>query len=62
MQPQFLADNETPIVYGGLYTIESGVYEGFGLRLENDYLITENGAIDLFEDLLPLKIEEYILK
>ena len=62
MQPQFLADNETPIVYGGLYTIESGVYEGFGIRLENDYLITENGAIDLFEDLLPLKIEEYILK
>lgn len=61
LQPQFLADNETPIVCGELYTVETGSYEDFGIRLENDYLITEDGAEDLFEHLLPLDIEEYIL-
>ncbi len=62
MQPQFLDGNETPLVCGDLYTIESGLYEDFGIRLENDYLLTENGAKDLFEELLPLNIKEYILK
>ncbi len=62
MQPQFLADNETALVCGELYTIESGLYEQFGIRLENDYILTENGAIDLFEELLPLDIKEYVLK
>lgn len=62
MQPQFLMDNETELIVGELYTIESGLYEEFGVRLENDFLLTEDGAIDLFEDLMPLKIEEYILK
>lgn len=62
LQPQFLIDNETLLVPGELYTIESGLYEKFGIRLENDFLLTEDGAIDLFEDLMPLEIEEYILQ
>lgn len=60
MQPQFLKNKQT-ILNSGLYTIESGLYEGFGIRLENDFIVDENGAIDLFEDLLPLEIEEYVL-
>ena len=62
MQPQFLPENDTPLVCGALYTVESGLYEAFGLRLENDYLLQENGAVDLFEEMLPLDIKEYILK
>ena len=62
MQPQFLEDNDTPIIVGEVYTIESGLYEEFGIRLENDYIITKSGAKDLFEELLPLDIKEYVLK
>ena len=28
--------------------------------MENNYLLEKNGAEDLFEGLLPLKIEEYV--
>ena len=62
MQPQFLADKNATVKLGGLYTIESGLYDGFGIRLENDYLITNGGAKNLFIDLMPFDIEEYILK
>ena len=62
MQPQFLVENETILKIGDFYTVESGLYEDFGIRLENDYILTQDGAVDLFEDLLPLKIKEYILK
>ncbi len=62
MKPQFLEDDETPVEKGLYYTIESGLYDGFGIRLENDFLIGEDEAEDLFEKLLPLNIEEYILK
>jgi len=61
-QPQFLGDNVTLLESGNIYAIESGLYEELGIRLENDYYLTENGAIDLFEEILPLNIEEYILK
>lgn len=62
LQPQFLEGNDTLLVAGEIYTVESGLYEKFGIRLENDYYLTNEKAIDLFEDLLPLKIEEYIIK
>lgn len=62
LQPQFLKDNNTFLEKDTYYTIESGLYEDFGIRLENDFLVKENGAEDLFEMLLPLDIEEYILK
>ena len=63
LQPQFLTENSDALIAGNTYTVESGLYEGFGIRLENDYLINETGAEDLFEDILPLDdIKEYILK
>ena len=62
LQPQFLAENNSPLEIGQYYAIESGLYEEFGLRLENNFLIMENGVEDLFEEMLPLNIEEYILK
>ncbi len=62
MQPQFLLENNTELEVGELYTVESGLYQNFGMRLENDFLLTENGAEDLFEEILPLNIEEYLLK
>ena len=61
MQPQFLKNRKEMIEAERCYTIESGLYEEFGLRLENDYQIKDNGADNLFEDLLPLILEEYIL-
>ena len=62
MQPQFLPENDTPLAEGSVYTVESGLYEDFGIRLENDFLIEKTGAVDLFEDLLPLDMKEYILR
>ena len=62
LQPQFLADNDTPLVCGETYTVETGLYDGFGIRLENNYLVTKQGAEDLFEEILPPEnIKEYIL-
>ena len=62
LQPQFLPENATSVKEGSIYTVESGLYEDFGIRLENDFLITNTEAEDLFEDLSPLNIKEYILK
>jgi hypothetical protein len=42
--------------------VESGLYCDFGIRLENDYLLNTDGAVDCFEQLLPLDIKEYVLK
>ena len=61
MQPQFLTDNNTLLELGKVYTIEPGLYEKFGIRIENNFLLTEDGAVDLFEELLPLNIKEYLL-
>ena len=61
MQPQFLAGKDAPVKAGNFYAIESGLYDGYGIRLENDYYVNESGAENLFEDLMPLEIEDYIL-
>jgi len=45
---------------GMVLSCEPGIYiedEGFGIRLENDILVTENGQIDLLED-EPIEIED----
>ncbi|MBR6736857.1 MAG: aminopeptidase P family protein [Clostridia bacterium] len=60
-QPQFLKENTGNVSNGDIVAIESGLYSGFGIRLENNYLITENGAQNLFEHLMPLNIEDYVL-
>ena len=60
-KPLFLASG-TEKIKNGFYTIESGLYKDFGMRLENDYYVDENGATNLFENLMPLEAKEYILK
>jgi len=48
------------IEVGQVFTIEPGIYireENMGIRLENDYLITEDGFRDLMGH-IPLEIEE----
>lgn len=45
---------------GMVYTVEPGVYLkdlGFGIRIEDDILITEDGAINLSAD-IPRTVEE----
>jgi Xaa-Pro aminopeptidase len=45
---------------GMVFTCEPGIYileEGLGIRLENNILITENGNVDLMEN-IPIEIEE----
>lgn len=49
-----------PIQPGWVLTCEPGIYiqeEGFGVRLENDILVTENGTVDLMAD-IPIEADE----
>lgn len=51
---------ETVFEPGMVLTCEPGLYiakEGLGIRIENNILITENGNLDLMED-IPIEIEE----
>ena len=60
-KPLFLKSGQETLK-NGFYTIESGLYKDFGMRLENDYFVDEAGATNLFENLMPLVAKEYILK
>jgi len=45
---------------GMVLTCEPGIYireENIGIRIENDILITENGPVDLMEN-IPIEVEE----
>jgi Xaa-Pro aminopeptidase len=49
-----------PFAPGWVLTVEPGIYlpkEGFGVRLENDILVTESGPVDLMAD-IPIEAEE----
>ncbi|MEM9722524.1 MAG: aminopeptidase P N-terminal domain-containing protein [Bacteroidota bacterium] len=49
-----------PIKAGMVFTCEPGIYipdEGFGVRIENDILVTDNGPVDLMES-IPIEVEE----
>ena len=61
MQPQFLEENQSEIESDCFYTIESGNYEEFGIRLENDYFVSADTTENLFENLMKLDIKEYVL-
>ncbi|MCH7534914.1 MAG: Xaa-Pro dipeptidase, partial [Bacteroidetes bacterium] len=55
-----VADMDRPFEPGMVFTCEPGIYireESLGIRIENDYLITENGAVDLMAN-IPIEIEE----
>ena len=50
----------TPFAAGWVMTVEPGIYlpkEGFGVRLENDVLITGDGFVDLMAD-IPIEAAE----
>jgi Xaa-Pro aminopeptidase len=56
-----------PMQPGWVMTCEPGIYipgEGFAIRLENDILLTEDGPVDLMEDIPiePEQIEELMQK
>jgi Xaa-Pro aminopeptidase len=49
-----------PFASGWVLTVEPGIYipeEGFGIRLENDIVVTDDGPIDLMAD-IPIEAEE----
>ncbi len=49
-----------PFAPGWVLTVEPGIYipkEGFGVRLENDILVTEDGPVDLMSD-IPVDADE----
>jgi Xaa-Pro aminopeptidase len=49
-----------PFAPGWVLTVEPGIYlpkEGFGVRLENDIVVTESGPVDLMAD-IPVEAEE----
>lgn len=51
-----------PMKAGMLFTCEPGIYikeEGIGIRLENNILITDNGPLDLMDEIkMPLETDE----
>jgi Xaa-Pro aminopeptidase len=54
------ASRYKPFESGNLLTCEPGIYipkEGLGIRIENNILITNNGNIDLMDD-IPIEAEE----
>ncbi len=54
------AGRYTPFETGNILTCEPGIYipeEGFGVRLENDILVTADGNIDLMEN-IPIEVQE----
>jgi Xaa-Pro aminopeptidase len=49
-----------PFEAGMVFTCEPGIYireEGIGVRLENDLLVTKNGAVDLMKN-IPLEASD----
>ena len=61
IKPQFLSDSAECLKSGMMVTLEPGIYvpEKFGIRLENNYLITNDGYENLFD--YPLSIENFII-
>ena len=55
-----IGDRYAPMQIGNVFTCEPGIYipeEKLGIRIENDILITENGIVDLMQN-IPIEIEE----
>jgi len=55
-----IGNRYAPMQVGNVFTCEPGIYipeEKLGIRIENDILITENGIVDLMED-IPSEAEE----
>lgn len=55
-----IGNRYAPMQVGNVFTCEPGIYipeEKLGIRIENDVLITENGIVDLMQN-IPIEIEE----
>ncbi|MEO6456382.1 MAG: M24 family metallopeptidase, partial [Ginsengibacter sp.] len=55
-----LGTRTEPVKAGMLFTIEPGIYieeEKMGIRIENNYWVTENGNVDLMKN-IPITVEE----
>jgi Xaa-Pro aminopeptidase len=55
-----LGTRTSPIKAGMVFTIEPGIYieeENMGIRIENNYLITNNGNKDLMKK-IPITVED----
>lgn len=51
---------QEPIQAGMVFTVEPGIYileEGLGIRIENNFLVTTNGQLDLMKN-IPIEIDE----
>lgn len=60
MEPEFLPGRTEKLTAGMIVAIEPGIYtENFGIRIENNYLITEDGSENLFD--YPLDAEYFII-
>jgi len=61
LKPAFELGDRTVLTEGLVCTLEPGLYfEGdFGIRVENDYLVTADGLINLFD--YPREIEEFVV-
>lgn len=61
-EPRFVPESEDVLQAGMIVTLEPAVYypEQFGIRLENNYRITQDGYVRLCD--LSMEITEYILK
>ena len=61
-EPRFVPECEDTLKEGMIVTLEPAVYvpDKFGIRLENNYLITKDGYMRLCG--LPLEITDYILE
>lgn len=61
-EPRFIENNETELEADMLVTLEPGLYfkNKYGIRIENNYRVTENGGIDVFG--YRTNIQDFILK
>jgi len=62
VEPRFVAECDDELKEGMVVTLEPGIYfpNKFGIRLENNYLITKNGFERL--DDLTLDVNDYVVK
>ena len=60
MQPQLLPKKDTVLQVGDVVALEPGVYaDGIAIRVENNYLLTEDGIENLF--VYPTEINKFII-